>query len=168
MPDRMDDIYARLRPAPETPPDEMCSCADGKLVKLMVALGSNPIHCLDCNLEVDPGALPLPQEMVDAVAHWAATAGAIEWLELDSGPYELWAQGELLDPQSPVNREGLELRRRLDNVRHCYYVFFQRMGDNGFVVPDSCPTYLGSLDTYLGGIFPQRICEACGIVLVNA
>jgi hypothetical protein len=55
---------------------------------LMSALSKNPVHCLDCNGEVDPASLPLPPAMVDTVAHWSWIAGAIHALELDSGPYD--------------------------------------------------------------------------------
>jgi hypothetical protein len=91
---------------------------------LMSALGENPIHCLDCNLEVDPKTLPLPVEMAPEVAHWRWIASAFEALELDSGAYEHLAQRELVDLGSAVNVEGLELRERLDGIRRCYIVLF--------------------------------------------
>jgi hypothetical protein len=60
----MADIYARLRAPAATLPDEICSCSE-RPIKLMWALSENPIHCLDCNLEIVPEALPLPPELVD-------------------------------------------------------------------------------------------------------
>jgi predicted nucleic acid-binding Zn ribbon protein len=137
---------------------------------LMSALSANPIHCLWCNLEVKPEAIPLPPEMVQAVAHWCWIAGALERLELDSGPYERWAQGELLDLSSPVNREGLELREELNRVRRCYYVLFQALADelaDGYVVPDSCPL-CGAPFTESGSEwFTRLVCENCSLALVN-
>jgi hypothetical protein len=32
---------------------------------LMSALGDNPIHCLNCNFEVDPVSISLPEAMVE-------------------------------------------------------------------------------------------------------
>jgi hypothetical protein len=52
---------------------------------LVTALGSNPIRCLNCNLEVDPASVPIPAEMVDDFAHWQAFAGALEVLDLTRG-----------------------------------------------------------------------------------
>lgn len=135
---------------------------------LMWALGPNPIHCLRCNGEVEPSQLPLPSDLVDAVAHWANIEGAIERLELDSGPYEGWAQAELLDLQSPVNVEGLSLRQKLDGIHRCYLVLFQRMEPSGeFVVPEACPGCAGTFDEMANGRLTRLLCEPCGFALVN-
>jgi hypothetical protein len=117
---------------------------------LMWALGPNPIHCLRCNGEVEPSQLPLPSDLVDAVAHWANIEGAIERLELDSGPYEGWAQAELLD------------------LHRCYLVLFQRMEPSGeFVVPEACPGCAGTFDEMANGRLTRLLCEPCGFALVN-
>jgi hypothetical protein len=122
---------------------------------LMTALGSNPIHCLNCNLEVEPASIPLPEEMIEDVAHWQSIAGAFEVLELDSGPCEEMAKGELVDLASPVNEEGLTLRVNLDKVRRCFYVHFQGMSvDGAFAVPDVCPRCGNKPVEYTGSI-PQ-------------
>jgi hypothetical protein len=134
---------------------------------LMSALSNNPIHCLDCNLEVAPEALPLPEAMVDSVAHWGWVAGAIHTMELDSGPYEHWAETELMDLTSPINREGLEVRRQLDTVRRCYYLLFQPLAEGGFRVPDECPGCGGPFMEYSGGRFTRLLCERCSLSLVN-
>jgi hypothetical protein len=134
---------------------------------LMSALSNNPIHCLDCNLEVEPRTLPLPEAMVDAVANWGWIALAIHTLELDSGPYERWAQAELLDLESPVNRDGLDVREQLDGVRRCYFVLFQPLAADGFVVPDVCPSCGSSFSEYSGGRFKRMICEGCSLAIVS-
>ncbi len=136
---------------------------------LMTALSDNPMRCLDCNLEVDPASLPLPTDLVDDVAHWARIAGAIHRLELGSGPYEAWAQSELLDYASAVNQEGLALQHVLDQIRRCYYVLFQRLDmDSGtFVAPSACPICGGSFMQYSSGRMDRLICETCSLVLVN-
>jgi predicted nucleic acid-binding Zn ribbon protein len=163
----MEDIYYRLRELGATPKDEICSCPSGTPIMVMSTLGRNPIHCLDRNLEVEPSTLPLPESLVDDVAHWAWVAGAIHTLEVNSGPYEAWSQTELGDLESPVNREGLDLRARLDPVQRCYYTLFQRLVDDRFVVPDRCPTCEGLFAEYASGPFPRLICETCSLVLVN-
>lgn len=163
------DPYYRLRPAPLTPPDQICSCAPAQPIMLMSALSENPLHCLDCNLEVEPASLPLPAALTDPVAHWAWIAGAIHTLELDSGPYEAWAQAELLNLASPVNQEGLKLRHALDLIRRCYYVLFQQIDhqSGAFSLPGKCPACSGPFSSYSTGRIPRLLCEACSLVLVN-
>jgi len=165
----VEDIYYRLRELGPTPEDEVCSCLPGSPIMLMSVLGRNPMHCLDCNLEVEPGTLPLPEGMVDGVAHWSWVAGAIHDLELDSGPYEQWAQTELSNLGSPINREGLVLRSQLDPVRRCYYTLFQPLAEIGFAVPEACPICEGAFTVYTPARFPfpRLICEGCSLVLVN-
>jgi hypothetical protein len=164
-----EEPYAKLRPAPPTPRDEICSCAPARPIMLMSALSDNPVHCLDCNLEVDPASLPLPEALVDAVAHWSWIAGAIHALELDSGPYEQWAQAELLDLESPVNQEGLALRQVLDATRRSYYVLFQPLDvrSGAFIVPEACPSCGRPFGAYSGARFPRLLCQKCSLVLVN-
>ena len=125
----------------------------------------NPIHCFDCNLELDPAALPLPESVVEPVAHWCAIYGAIATLELDSGPYEAWARRELLDAKSPVNVEGRELRAELNAIRRCYYWLFQPKDEDEYVTPNDCPVCHQSMTTYDGGIFRQLACEQCSVVI---
>lgn len=158
------DPYLRLRDIP-TPRDEICSCPGDPPIKLMSALSRNPIHCLDCNLEVEPAALPLPESLVDAVADWCSVRLSLELLELDSGPYETWARGELLDPSSPVNRRGLGVREALEPIRRCYLWWFEPESDDGWVPPRECPLCLELLAAYDGGIFPQLLCDRCSVVL---
>lgn len=164
----VEDPYLRLRPLPPTPPDEVCSCSDCPPILLMWTIGPNPIHCLHCNLEIEPPAVPLPADLVDEVAHWAMLDGAIEHLELDSGPYEEWAQRELLNLQSPVNIEGLALRRTLDPIRRCYLVLFQPMDADGrFVVPPVCPQCGSAFETFSHHGFTRLLCHPCGLALTN-
>ena len=136
---------------------------------LMTALGDNPIHCLDCNLEVDPTSISLPIAMVEPAAHWQRIAGAFERLELDSGPYEAMAEAELLDLGSPVNEEGLTLRLDLDQqVRRCFYVVPQVMtSDGAFAVPEVCPKCGNQLIEYKAGLFPRLICDVDSLAWVN-
>ena len=115
------DPYLRLRTPPPTPSDEICRCSDTPPVKLMTALGANPLHCMRCNLEVPPEALPLPIELVGPLADWAQVHDALDRLWLDSGPYEAWALEELINPSSPSNKRGFDIRSDIERVRRCYY-----------------------------------------------
>jgi hypothetical protein len=162
------DPYFKLKPNPATPADEVCSCTDSPPIKLMslAGLSDNPLHCLRCNGEVPPERLMLEPSEVDAVAHWRSVYGAIDWLELDSGPYESWARSQLLDPASPPNVEGLGVARSLNRVRRCYFWFFQPVDLEGDLEPRStCPVCERPLTAYDDGLFPQRLCEKDGVVL---
>jgi Family of unknown function (DUF6188) len=64
-------VHAKLQPPLPTPLDERCTCADAPPVKLMSMRqidGFNPIHCLKCNLEVEPGRLALPTDLIEEKA----------------------------------------------------------------------------------------------------
>jgi len=161
------DPYFKLKPAPPTPDDETCSCEGTPAIKLMstALLGENPIHCLRCNLEVPPERLKLSVIEVDAIAHWYGMYGAIDWLELDSGPYENWARSQLLDPGSPPNVEGLEVTKRLNAIRRCYFWFFQPVADDDYVSPTTCPICGDALVLFEEGLFPQLLCERDSLVL---
>jgi hypothetical protein len=163
----LNDPYFKLRPPPPTPDDEICSCHDDPPIKLMslALLSENPIHCLRCNLEVPPERLRLDQPLVDAIAHWNAVYGAIDSLELDSGPYETWARSQLLDPGSPPNVEGLAVARMLNGIRRCYFWFFQPNADDDYESPELCPMCQQRLRAYEEGLFPQLLCENDSLVL---
>jgi hypothetical protein len=90
------DPYRRLRAPVETPDDERCRCPDRPPVKLMQALGANPLHCMRCHGEVAPESLPLPIELADPLADWSSVHDALDRLWLDSGAYEAWAASEPL------------------------------------------------------------------------
>src|SRR5580693_5143949 len=111
----MGDPYAKLRPNEATPQDEICHCDIKWPIMLLARFGDNPLACAMCRGEVEPSALPLPVSMVDSVAHWCRLENSFLGMWLDSGEYEEFAQNELLNPESPVNQEGLALRRELDS-----------------------------------------------------
>lgn len=168
MPDHepQHDPYFKLRPPPETPNDELCKCAGHKPIKLMVALGYNPLHCIVCNAEVSPGAIPLSIELVEEIARWRNVYAAIDHLWLDSGEYEAWAKTQLEDIHSPVNARGLALCRSLNTLRRCYYWYFQDETADDFVPKTHCAYCGKQFVSYSAGIFPQFICEKCSIITV--
>jgi hypothetical protein len=164
------DIYAKLRPREPTPLDEICSCPGEPPIKLMSMRqvgGFNPIHCLDCNLEVPPERLALTAEMVEEVAYWDWERGAIETLELASGAYEGWARNRLLDPEGETNVDGRVLAEKLTPIRSCYLWFFQPESDEEWTARTTCPVCGEPLEPYPGGIFRQLLCERDRLVLVG-
>ena len=82
----------------------------------MYALTYNPVHCVDCNLEISIHRLRLSRALVSSIAHWGQVYGGVYWLWLDSGEYEAWASKQLDDVSSPVNRKGLGLAHAATNT----------------------------------------------------
>ena len=166
--DNADDVYERLRPPPPTPASELCSCSSETPVKIMstALMGFNPIHCLECNLEVPPERLGFGQELANAIADWLRTYGPIDALELQSGEYEEWARAELMNPDSPPNREALKLARRLNKLVPTYFWFWQPQGDDDWQPASWCPVCGGVLAPHDSGLFPQLLCEQDRVVVV--
>jgi predicted nucleic acid-binding Zn ribbon protein len=133
----------------------------------MTALNYNPLHCIDCNLEIPPESLDLSAEVVDAIAYWRNIYDAIDRLWLDSKEYEIWAKHQLAEITSPVNKRGMVLRKRLDAIRRCYYWYFQNQSAEGFRPIERCPSCGCLLAVYSNGIFRQLICEQCSLITVG-
>jgi hypothetical protein len=168
--DDADDPYERFEPPAPTAAEELCGCATETPLKLMSmrqAGGYNPIHCLNCNLEIPPARLALAADLAGEVADWDEEHGAILTLELASGLYEEWALEQLLDPASPTNTTGRELAQRLSAVRPTYFWLFQAEEEEGWQPRDTCPLCEQPLAAYDGGIFPQNVCEHDLLVLVG-
>lgn len=161
----VDNKYSKLRPPLPTPPEEICSCLDSPPIKLMYALGDNPIHCMNCNLEVDPATLDLPADLVEETAYWRWIHGAIYALWLASGEYEEWARMQLSDISNPLNQQGRQIQANLNPIRRCYYWYFQDQSADDFEPLVPCPSCGSQLKLYTDGIFEQRICDACSIVV---
>ncbi len=155
----------KLRPPEPTPPEEICSCSEDKPLKLMTTLGHNPIHCVDCNLEIPLEELPLSTVLIDALADWNSLDSSIHRLWLDSGAYESWAEQELSDINSAVNSLGREVQRSVNELHRCYLWFFQDESAPDYRPLQRCPACEGDLKRYGGGIFEQLICDKCGIIV---
>lgn len=165
------DIYAKLRIPQATPEDEICSCSGTPPIKLMTMRQVdrfNPIHCLDCNLEVPPERLELTADIVEEIASWDWEHGALETLELASGSYEDWARSRLLDPDSPTNVAGRALAVKLSAFRTCYFWFFQPQGDDNWQPRTTCPVCAEPVEHYDAGSFPQLLCQRDRLVLVGS
>ncbi len=158
------DAYARLRPLPRTPPDELCPHR-GAPLKLMSALTPNPMHCMICNREVPPDTLGLPAAVIDALANWRDVYDALDRLWLDSGPYETWARAELSDIGSAANARGRSVQREIDAIRRCYYWYSRDQSADDYRPLIACPVCAEPLlDDELGRV-RQRVCERDGIVV---
>ena len=127
--------YAKLQPSELTPDDELCRCLDMPPIKLMHALNENPIHCMNCNLEVIPETLALTERILEEISRWNNIYHAIYILWLDSGTYEAWAKEQLVDITSDVNVRGREVQRDLHKIRSCYYWYFQDESVDEFRLP---------------------------------
>jgi len=122
---------------------------------------------MNCNLEVDPASLDLPIDLVDGIAFWRSKYDAIDRLWLASDEYEEWARTQLSDISNPLNQSGRELRARLNPIRRCYYWYFQDQTADDFEPLEVCPNCGAQLTRYTEGIFEQRICNTCSIVVVG-
>ncbi len=133
----------------------------------MYALGYNPIHCMNCNLEVRPERFDLDTDLIEAISYWRWIYGAVDALWLASGSYEQWAKDQLSDITSEVNREGRAVQGRLNDLHHCYYWYFQDQSADDFHPISHCPFCGNPLLAYTSGIFPQLVCENCMIATVG-
>ena len=117
---------------------------------------------MDCNLEVAPERVPVPEALVDAVADWCSVHGAIGLLELDSGAYETWAPAQLLDLARSSAKASTSSGA---SIRPDAATTGQPQADERFTPSATCPVCGGPLTSYDRGIFPQRVCETCSVVL---
>ena len=161
------EAYSKLQPPGPTPADEICSCPGTPPIKLMCALSHNPIHCMNCNLEVPPERLSLNEELAKGVAFWRNAYDAIDRLWLESLEYELWAKQQLADISSPVNVRGRKVQRQLNKIRKCYYWYFQDEVAEQFQPISRCPICGRGFEPYDTGPFKQLLCESCMIVAVG-
>ncbi|CAN5384023.1 hypothetical protein BH10CYA1_BH10CYA1_52190 [soil metagenome] len=163
---RQNRMYSKLKPPAPTPETEICKCSDAPPIKLMAALTFNPIHCMNCNLEVLPQQLGISEQVAERIANWRDIYDAIYILWLDSGDYEKWAKSQLQDFSGHVNRFGRELQAELNQIRMCYYVLFADSGNLESEPILHCPHCKKELQEYDHGKFSGQwlICEDCFLV----
>ena len=157
------DPYWKLKPAPATPQDEICSCETLQPIILCYDLGDNPLRCFECNKEIQPERLRPSESLVDAIASWRSFYGSIYLLWLDSKEFEDWATKRLSDPHSPPNERGYEICKRLSEITPCYFWWFQDNSVEDFEPIDRCPK-CGALLTKSSD---RLICKQCLIVVAN-
>ena len=152
----------KLAAPPGTPEDELCRCAPVQPWKLMPALGFNPVHCIQCNLEVPPVRMDLDAALVEELAGWNRVYRSFEDLWLDSGEYEQLAAQELGDLGSSVNQRGLKICGRLSGVSTCFYWLWRDQDTTE--VPNACLLCSGQLLSRWTSVIPQKVCETCYLV----
>lgn len=157
------DPYIKLKPAPPTPPEEICVCEQAHPIILCYALSDNPICCAHCRQEIPPEQMKFDRSQVDAIASWRQFYSSFYHLWLDSREYEDWAREILSDPQSPVNERGYKVCAELAPLRPCYYWWFQDTGWESFEPLETCPKCHAELTERFG----RLICEPCRIIVAN-
>jgi len=163
--------YSRLYPPGPTPPDEICSCPGSPPIKLMNARGYNPIHCVECNLNVQPEVLQLETTLVNTVVAWRFLHSAFRSLWLDAGAYQEWAETHLVDMNSSVNERGRQVQRQLNEIRRCYYVCFHKTLEkrSTLLVPtplvSDCPACGEPVVSRPTRIVRTWVCEDCSILI---
>ena len=158
--------YSKLRPPNPISKKEICSCKKQSALKLMGSIVFyNPIHCVDCNLEVKPESLELNQKVIDEIVNWSRLYGAIYMLWLDSGSYEKWAKKELITIKSYINQLGLAANKSLNKLYKSYYSYFQDFSDNKFKSLQYCPNCHRKISAIANNKFKQKYCNKCNIIM---
>jgi hypothetical protein len=153
----MSDPYFKLKPREPTPAEECCDCSEISGVYLAHKLSDNPIHCMTCRGEVAPERIGFDRHTTESIAGWHAVYRSIYCLWLDSGSYEAWAESELLNKDSEVNRMGMLARDALAAYLPTTYLWFWQEER-----PTSCPV-CGSSELSRRG--SMLFCEKCNISL---
>src|SRR5256885_8883607 len=118
------DPYVRFRQHEAITADERCCCRQLTTAYLAHVLTVNPIHCSVCRGEVTPERIGFDVRTAELIARWNTVYGAVYSLWLDCGPYEMWAESELLRADSHINESGLQARERLSEYIPCGYLWF--------------------------------------------
>jgi hypothetical protein len=149
------DPYVRFRLDGSTATNERCCCRQLTTAYLAHVLTVNPIHCAFCRGEVAPERIGFDIRTAESIAQWNTMYGAVYALWLDSGPYETWAESELLSPDSPINASGLQAREQLSKYIPCGYLWFWKEKR-----PAQCPVCGLSLRRTEG---THLACTACAV-----
>jgi hypothetical protein len=151
----VNDPYFKLRPRGPTPAEECCRCTQISAVYLAHVLSENPIHCATCRGEVAPEEIGFDEGTTESIARWNTIFGAIYSLWLDSGTYEAWAESELRNRDSMINRDGMLVREALARYVPTSYLWFW----NGSR-PTSCPSCSSSDLLDQGQL---HLCQQCWV-----
>jgi hypothetical protein len=149
------DPYVRLRLDSVSPASERCCCRQLTSTYLAHLLTVNPIQCAFCRGEVAPERIGFDVRTAELIAQWNTMYGAVYALWLDCGPYEEWAESELLRPDSAINERGLRAREQLSQYIPCGYLWFWQEKR-----PAQCPVCGLRLSATKG---PHLACTACAV-----
>lgn len=160
------DKYSRLRPLEPTPDSEICKCISNPPFVLQGSLGNNPICCADCNLEVDTNKLGFSVKLIDRVADWCSFHFSFYYLWLDSKELESWAKEQLVNPDSPVNKRALDIRREISMQHECFYWWFRDNSETDAVPPTNCPMCGNKLSNRKNKFrVDTLVCRSCMVLL---
>jgi hypothetical protein len=152
---RHSDPYVRFRLYGLTPVNGRCCCRELTTAYLAHVLTENPIHCSLCRGEVAPERIGFDAPTAELIARWNFVYSAVYELWLDSGPYEVWAESELLRADSHVNESGLQAREHLSKYILCRYLWFWQEKR-----PAQCPVCGLGLREAEG---THLVCTACAV-----
>ncbi len=69
----------------------------------------SPLRCEVCNGLVGRHRLILPASIADDLWNWSLVSARVEQCRILSGLYETWAENELANSESPLNKKGRKL-----------------------------------------------------------
>ncbi len=119
------------------------------------AISDNPLHCAFCRGEIAPERIGFDDATTEIISRWNSVYGSVYALWLDSGTYEAWAEAELRNTDSEINRAGLQARESLARYVPASYLWFWDE-----TRPTCCPL-CGSSDLANQG--QLLLCEKCGV-----
>ena len=149
------DPYVRFRLTETTLASGRCCCRQLTTVYLAHVLTENPICCSFCRGEIAPERIGFDAPTADLIARWNTVYGAVYELWMDCGPYQHWAESELLRADSHVNESGLQAREQLSKYILCRYLWFWQENR-----PSQCPVCRSSLRQAEG---MHLVCTACAV-----
>jgi len=152
--------YRWLHATPDTAQEDQCDCAGRTAIVLQAHLAANPVVCLSCRREVEPGKLGITSALAEEIHKWNGLYESLYLLWLDSGEYEVWAQQRLSDPQGSVNRRGLELVQQLSVYRDAYYWWFVDESNEPFSCMETCPVCGNAMTAGFG----MAVCSSCMVI----
>ena len=156
------DIYEKLRVNPFSEKvEQYCSCNEPTYVlAMMLSYNQNPVRCINCLDLVNPASVPIPKDIVPVLADWSISHSAIQWLAFQTEDYETWANKELNNIKSSINKNGLELRNKLSKTGNVLYWYTRPFDSNSIDCP-ICNTGMQEIKyKYTKAIY----CSSCSIV----
>jgi len=139
---------------------EVCQCAEVRGLVLACLCSPNPLHCVACRGEIGGEALGLAGREIEELRRCFAVNGALFELWLESGEYADFAKTSLLNPEGQVNRDGMEMARRLSTRWPTYYWWFQDAEDGE---AEKCPSCGEELDRSVE--WGSGKCERCRVMV---
>lgn len=172
------DVFSSTFESTETPTakHDCCQCTGDKPLVLEYRSVPSSLFCIECRKETDPERLRpvLNNSIIHAINEWHHLFVAFSVLNhlynfsdnQNIDRYKTLGHQELENIDSEVNRQGLAVRKSLeDNGRTCYYWYAQGNEDYYNHPPiTQCPQCQQTFSRYNGEAFPYLVCETCKII----